>query len=191
MTMSVNKDTGPNLISCPIRPMNPTTRREALVTIAGAAPSLNAQQHQHAVETPAPTASYKPQTLTAAEMEFVAKLCDLIIPRTDTPGASDAGVPEFVDRRLTASRDLASTFRRGMSLLGADFAGLPTERQIAVLKEFSQAPDTERGRFFRLVKELTIDGYYASREGLVDELGWHGNAFLAEFKGCTHPEHQS
>lgn len=171
--------------------MNPTTRREALAMIAGAAPSLNAQQHQHAGEIPVPTTAYKPQTLAAAEMEFVAKLCDLIIPRTETPGASDAGVPEFIDRRLTASRDLASTFRRGMSLLGADFTGLPIERQIAVLTEFSQSPDTERGRFFRLVKELTIDGYYSSRVGLADELGWHGNTFLAEFKGCTHPEHQS
>jgi hypothetical protein len=169
--------------------MNPTTRREALVLIA-AAPSLNAQQHQHG-EMPAPSAAYKPQTLTAAEMEFVAKLCDLIIPRTNTPGASDAGVAEFIDRRLTASRDLAAALRRGMSLLGADFAGLPTERQIAVLTEFSQSPDSERGSFFRLVKELTIDGYYSSRAGLVEELGWHGNTFLAEFKGCTHPEHQS
>lgn len=172
--------------------MNPTTRREALVLIAGAAPSINAQQqHQHAGEVPVSSAAYKPQTLAAGEMEFVAKLCDLIIPRTDTPGASDAGVPEFIDRRLTASRDLTATFRRGMSLLGADFAGLPTERQIAVLTDFSEAPDTERGRFFRLVKELTIDGYYSSRAGLVEELGWHGNTFLAEFKGCTHPEHQS
>jgi Gluconate 2-dehydrogenase subunit 3 len=55
----------------------------------------------------------------------------------------------------------------------------------------SNAPDTDRGRFFRLIKDLTIDGYYSSRSGLVEELGWHGNTFLSEFKGCTHPEHQS
>jgi len=162
--------------------MNPTTRREALIAMA-TAPLLNAQ-HQHGEEAPA-AAPYKPQTLTPAEMQFAAVLSDLIIPRTDTPGASDAGVPEFMDRRLTASPDLAAAFRRGMSLVGPDFAQLPHERQVAILTEISNTP------FFRLAKDLTIDGYYSSRAGLVEELGWHGNTFLSEFKGCTHPEHQS
>jgi hypothetical protein len=36
-----------------------------------------------------------------------------------------------------------------------------------------------------------VDGYYSSKERQADELGWHGNTFLTEFKGCTHPEHQS
>ena len=171
--------------------MNRTSRREALVVIAGAAPTLHAQQHQHAEETPAPAAAYKPKTLTTAEMELVARLSDLIIPRTDTPGASDAGVPEFIDRRLTASAELAASFRRGIALLGSDFASLAADRQVAVLTEFSQAPEGDRGRFFRLLKEMTIDGYYSSRAGLVQELGWHGNTYLAAFKGCTHPEHQA
>src|ERR1051325_10127667 len=170
--------------------MNPTTRREALILIASAAPSLNAQHHQHSEAAP-PLAPYAPQTLTSAEMDFTAKLADLIIPRTDTPGASDAGVPEFIDRRLTASPDIANSFRGGLSVLPEGFAQLPAERQIAVLSEFSEAPDTDGGRFFRLLKDLTIDGYYSSHAGLVKELGWHGNTFLPEFKGCTHPEHQS
>jgi gluconate 2-dehydrogenase gamma chain len=118
-------------------------------------------------------------------MKFVAILSDLIIPRTDTPGASDAGVPEFIDRRLTASADLAATLRRGMATLGPDFTELPHDRQVAVLTSITETP------FFRLAKDLTIDGYYSSRAGLVEELGWHGNTFLSEFKGCTHPEHQS
>ena len=170
--------------------MNHTTRREALILIA-TAPSLGAQEHKHADEPAPPAAVYKPKTLTPAEMDAVARLSDLIIPRTDTPGASDAGVPEFIDRRLTASPNLAATFRQGMSLLEAGFAQLPVERQVAILTEMSNAPDTDRGRFFRLIKDLTIDGYYSSRAGLVEELGWHGNTFLTEFKGCTHSEHQS
>jgi len=170
--------------------MNPTTRREALILIASA-PSLSAQEHKHADDPVPPAAVYKAKTLTTAEMDAVARLCDLIIPRTDTPGASDAGVPEFIDRRLTASPSLTATFRQGMSLLDAGFTHLATDRQVAVLTEMSNAPDTDRGRFFRLIKDLTIDGYYSSRAGLVEELGWHGNTFLSEFKGCTHPEHQS
>jgi hypothetical protein len=172
--------------------MNPTTRRQALILIASA-PCVSAQEHSHehaADPPPAPTA-YKPRTLTPAEMKLLGRLSDIIIPRTDTPGASDAGVPETIDRRLAASPDLAASFRRGLSLLDPQFAAFEPERQIAILTKMSQAPDTDQGRFFRLLKELTIDGYYTSRAGLVEELGWHGNTFLTEFKGCTHPEHQA
>ena len=166
--------------------MKPTTRREALVAIASAAAApAQTHQHQHGAEMPPATAPYQPQTLTAGEMTLTARLSDLIIPRTDTPGAADAGVPEFIDRRLTASPHLADTFRRGLAQFGPGFVQLPAERQVAILTGIDGTP------FFRLLKDLTIDGYYSSRAGLVEELGWHGNTFLSEFKGCTHPEHQS
>jgi hypothetical protein len=42
--------------------------------------------------------------------------------------------------------------------------------------------------FFRLLKNLTADGYYTSRVGLVDELGYKGNTVLAEFPSCAVPE---
>ncbi|HMF61036.1 MAG TPA: gluconate 2-dehydrogenase subunit 3 family protein [Vicinamibacterales bacterium] len=44
-------------------------------------------------------------------------------------------------------------------------------------------------RFFRLVKNLTADGYYTSRVGLLDELGYAGNTALAKFPACSVPEH--
>jgi gluconate 2-dehydrogenase gamma chain len=43
-------------------------------------------------------------------------------------------------------------------------------------------------RFFRLVKNLTADGYYTSRVGLIAELGYAGNTALARFPGCTVKE---
>ena len=44
-------------------------------------------------------------------------------------------------------------------------------------------------RLFRLMKNLTADGYYTSRIGLVDELGYTGNTALASFPSCTIREH--
>ncbi len=44
-------------------------------------------------------------------------------------------------------------------------------------------------RFFRLVKNLTADGYYTSRIGLLEELGYAGNRALAQFPSCSVPEH--
>ena len=154
------------------------TRRELLVTIA-------------ALTTPSPVQA-QPAVLTAAELESLKALVDVIIPRTDTPGASDAGVPAIIDRRLAASPELAERYRTGMQALDADaharfgtaFSALAPQQQLELLKGREQDP------FFRMMKDMTVDGYYTSKEGLTEELGWHGNTFLTEFKGCTHPEHQ-
>ena len=43
-------------------------------------------------------------------------------------------------------------------------------------------------RLFRLVKNLTADGYYTSRVGLIEELGYVGNTALAKFPSCAIPE---
>jgi hypothetical protein len=50
------------------------------------------------------------------------------------------------------------------------------------------APADVPVRFFRLIKNLTADGYYTSRIGLVDELGYKGNSALAAFPACAVPE---
>jgi len=143
-----------------------STRRELLLTIAAAVPA--AAQHEHP-DTSVPVA-YTARVLSAEEMKTVAKLVDLIIPRTDTPGASDARVPEFIDRKLSGDAALKERFLSGLR----SFDGVLTEEN----------------PFCRLLKGLTVDGYYTSKEGLTQELGWHGNTFLAEFEGCTHAEHQ-
>ena len=44
------------------------------------------------------------------------------------------------------------------------------------------------GRFFLLAKNLTADGYYTSRTGLLEELGYTGNTALAQFPACSVPE---
>ena len=54
------------------------------------------------------------------------------------------------------------------------------------------AVDTDPGlpvQFFRLVKNLTADGYYTSRVGLLEELRYAGNTALATFPACAVPEH--
>lgn len=43
-------------------------------------------------------------------------------------------------------------------------------------------------RFFRLIKNLTADGYYTSRVGLLEELGYAGNTYRANFPQCSVAE---
>ena len=176
------------------------TRRSAIKTIAAAAVALPAAaQHQHTEAPVRISAPYSPKVFQPAEMKWVAKLVDLIIPPTDTPGASDAQVPAFIDRALSRNGSLKDRFKLGMGRLndratqdhGAAFDALTEAQQIALLPEISNAPATALGRFFKLAKDLTIEGYYTSKEGLTRELGWNANTYMTEFKGCTHPEHQA
>src|SRR5262245_49844205 len=103
------------------------TRRDALVTSAACA-------------TVSP-ASAQTTFLTQPELDWLAKFVDVIIPRTDTPGAADAGVPAFIDHRLAASPRLAELFRSGRKALDeeartrfhADFPVLSLEQQTLLL----------------------------------------------------------
>jgi hypothetical protein len=164
---------------------------------AAALPSTRAQEHRHSPELVQVSGTYKPKTLKPAQMEWVARLVDLILPRTDTPGASDAGVPIYIDRVLSRNAQARARFLGGMAELdaaarkkfGAVFSKLDSSRQTALLTAVS-AEKSPAGRFFKQVKDLTIEGYYTSKLGLTVELGWNANTFLPEFKGCTHPEHQ-
>jgi hypothetical protein len=126
-----------------------------------------AAQHEQHIEV---AAAYTLKVFSPEERDRVAALVDQIIPRTDTPGASDAHVPEFIDRKLSLDAALKDRFLNALRA----FDG--------VLKDGDS--------FSKLLKDLTVDGYYTSKEGLTQELGWHGNTFLTEFKGCTHADHQ-
>jgi hypothetical protein len=123
------------------------------------------------------------------DFKAIARLADLIIPRTDTPGALDADVPYRIDRQVAATPELQGVFREGLASLSTDFLALPEAQQVATLEAMSEHPETPAGKFFQSMKDLTIQWYYRSEQGLVEELGFKGNTFRKTFPGCTHPEH--
>jgi len=162
-------------------------------------------QHQH--DGPAyhaPTVPpFAPKYFNTVEGLAIVRLSDLIIPRTDTPGASDSGVPQFIDAAASQSPERGKILREGIALLekqaqdrhSKKFLDLAESEQIALLQPLSDAADqgrnTEDGvEFFRILKGLVIDGYYTSYAGLVQELDYKGNRALKSFPGCTH-EHGS
>ena len=165
----------------------------AAVAVAGPA----AAQHIHEagpllqVATPA-----KPLPLvffSPADLELLKSFVDIIIPRTDTPGASDAGVPGIIDRSLRNSERAKEQWRDSLAWVKSEMQkpdATPASLVQAGNEDAANHKSSQAAAFFVLLKGATIDAYYATREGLQTELGWNANTYLTEFKGCTHPEHQ-
>jgi hypothetical protein len=149
------------------------------------------------------TGPYKLQFFTDAENKTVIEMTERIIPADDhSPGAKAAKVNEFIDlivsespegTRQTWREGLAAIDKMSQKMFGKNFADASEEQQVSLLKEISKnemSPKTPEERFFRTVKNSTIDGYYTSKIGIHEELHYKGNTYLKEFVGCTHPEHQ-
>jgi hypothetical protein len=191
-------------------------RRDALRTLAagtiGAVASTTwveslsalAQAHAHAAAPPVAAQGWAPRVLTARQNTTVITLTELIIPETDTPGARAAGVNRFIDGVLHEAtppdrdkfvRGLAWIDERSTALFGTAFADAGVTQQTTLLTRLADADNTDAGdrpgvEFFRAIKSMTISGYYTTEIGLRRELGDDGRLMLAEFEGCTHPEHQ-
>ncbi len=134
---------------------------------------------------PAP-ASNPSGPLSAAEIDRLGVLVDTILPSTDTPGAREAGVPALIAEDCAADADKLAEVR---GLLGAfDQAGFfdaAEDGRIAAMTAMMNA-EGEKQAAFEQLKSLTVDYYYATEVGLVDELGYQGATYLADFPGCTH-----
>jgi hypothetical protein len=177
------------------------TRRDALRTLAsGAATLATSRLWIHVLAE----ANWTPRVLTASQNDQVIALTEAIIPATETPGAKAALVNRFIDQALSGSGAAPrAAFLQGLSWVGTrchaefgrDFAAASPDQQTALLKRIDDegdvAPaDAPGADFFRALKSMTINGYYSTEIGLRQELGDDGRMVLAEFEGCTHPEHQ-
>jgi hypothetical protein len=129
-----------------------------------------------------------PRALTAAEYEIVVLAAERIIPRTKTPGATDASVADFIDVMLTDWYDSAERdrFRSGLreldtsarSVSGKGFVEAGEKHQIDLLQRFDRQLQALRqsdvvggdDNWFAMLKHLTVWGYYTSRVGITEEL---------------------
>jgi len=178
-------------------------RRTALKLIAAGAMAerLESAQH-HLVQIAANPSTYKLQFFTPQQDKLLDRLSDLIIPTDDhSPGASAAKVSQFIDLlAASSSRSVQEQWTTGLKAVEAEaqarfqkpFLDLTPGQQDQILAKMAANetnPSTNLERFFVRLKSLTIDGYYTSPIGIHKDLEYKGNTALAEFPGCTHPEH--
>jgi hypothetical protein len=132
-------------------------------------------------------------SMTDVQRQVVAAVAEHIIPKTNTAGAIDAGVPAFIELMLKdcyKAPEHASFLKGVNDLIKAKFLSQNQEGQVAVLtllesntKDLMRSYQQRRMKvgdnvdketlegangvpFWRLIKELTLLGYYTSEKGI-------------------------
>ena len=158
----------------------PIGRRSALrrlsLVLGGVATAPLAPALLSGCRTPAAGEAYAYQTLSEPQQRTLAALVDQIIPTTDTPGAAEAGVPQFVDLMLTEwyapeERDgfLAGLDDIDRQVEGESFVALVPEEQarfVAALdaQEFDDPESPAADAADEDVAESAQEGTYAAGE---------------------------
>ncbi len=145
----------------------------------------------------------KPAIMRPPQMAIVSAVADIMIPRTDTPGAIDVGVPGFIDLMLkdvykqkdreryiagVAEFDAAAQAEQGKK-----FVALESAQQVALVRKFHDAAVVEERRphgpdahlqrpFVLMTKELTLLGFFTSQVGATQVLQYV--AVPGSYHGC-------
>ena len=128
--------------------------------------------------------------LTAIEARTLEAITGQIVPADQDPGATQAGVVNFIDRQLVGHlKRHQKAYREGLvgvdqtsqALHGRKFADLPAEKQLAVLTALDKgeaAGDVWKNRssktFFDLVVNHSMQGFYGDPRhgGNRDGVSW-------------------
>ncbi len=181
-------------------------RRDLLRALSAAAAfTIMPRTAQAAWATVAASPSRLPQFLVDERADLVAALADAIIPRTDTPSATDVNVQAFIDVIVAEyySDDERAVFLSGLDLIGArvkrtdvsSFAGLSAESQKTLLDSLDQPVDRQApdARAWSRLKGLVIHGYFTSERVQKDVLKtvvmpgrFDGNAPMKAAGGASH-----
>jgi len=160
----------------------------------------------HEIQEPEPVATYSPQFFNADEFRSIEILAAMIIPTDDTPGAKEAQVANYIDFVVFSAAEfepllqkkwidgLAFLERESQKRFGKSFSEVDEAGRVKLLTDMS-APERdskaqhEGFTFFSVVKDMTVEGFYTSKIGLIDVLDYQGMNYMPDFPGCTHPEH--
>lgn len=145
--------------------------RHALVLVGGA--SLAGASFELFADT-----DPKARFFDATQYRLLEEVTDIMIPRTDTPGAVDAGVPAAFDALMKnwASRRTQRQFRNLLKEFdkaarkhdGKNLLALDRDRRTEVLIAYDKANATEA--VYKKFRELVLTLYYMSEVGATQEL---------------------
>jgi gluconate 2-dehydrogenase gamma chain len=177
-------------------------RREALrktALLMGAAVSATALAGIMQGCKATPELTYTPSFFTEDQARIISELAQTIIPKTDTPGAKEAGVPGFIDQILKECykkedqdkfiTGLADFDAKAKEAYGDSFIYLDPEKQLAFVKAQNEtavnavkADPSQPRPFILSAKELTLLGFFTSEPGATQVLQYE--AVPGSYKGC-------
>ena len=168
---------------------------------SGPAPGSGPAANKAPSATASPPAT-QPSVLSASQLAIVSGVADIVIPRTDTPGALDVGAPAFIDLMLRdvyipADREryltgLTAFDAEATSQHGKPFVALEPTQRVTLVRKFHDAAIAEERRvhvqhihvqrpFILMTKELTLLAFFTSQVGATQVLqyvaipgSWHG-----------------
>jgi hypothetical protein len=113
-----------------------------------------------------------PLSLSPLQDEALTEAVDTFIPTTDTPGAVDLNVHNFIQKIMADcyEKEEQEEFIKGLSLLqdqakekcGTSIGTCSKEQRIDLLASFEQSEEELPKKFYSRLKELTILGYTTS-----------------------------
>lgn len=146
-----------------------------------------------------PELNFTPVFLTPDQAQTIRAVVDVIIPKTDTPGAVDAGVPGFIDLMLKEvyskedqDRFMAglAEFEKGAGQAGDSFTDMDPAARMSYLKsvhdpavEAQKKGELKERPFILMVKELTLLGFFTSEPGATQVLQY--NPVPGAYHGCV------
>jgi hypothetical protein len=151
-----------------------------------------AMGHMEAAPTAPTTTAYTLQFFSEEESRLLDQLMELIVPADDhSPGAHDAQTNLFADLMVATSNNaVKKQWQDGIGLIRQEAVGSSLAEALRRAARNEENPTTDLERFFVLLKQMTVNGYYTSATGIHQEMEYVGNAYLGAFPPCTHPEHQ-
>lgn len=128
----------------------------------------------------APAGAAAGPALSPDQFALLEQVAETLIPASDTPGAIDAGVPEFM-RQMLADWGSPQTHAGFVAVLdeidrqawkrhGAGFVSLPPERRLDVMKGIDAEGIDRQDVGYRKFKWLVLVSYYQSEPGATQEL---------------------
>ena len=118
---------------------------------------------------------------TQQENAWVSRISDLVIPRTETPGAIDVNVPGFLDGLMAdwanteTQRDHRNSLEKIEAQLGLDYLTIDEDSATDRLAQLDAKAFDGRPidfREYRSLKGLITQAYFASEDGALLEQKW-------------------
>ena len=119
-----------------------------------------------------------PFLFSSSENKLMVALVDTILPKTNTPSASEVGVPEFIQMMLSDcyGQNEQDIFKKGLSQIDTNFVTMDKENRNKVLTKLEEdsmavLKGNPRGvTFWKILKELTLLGYFTSKTGMTQAM---------------------